>query len=556
MPVRECSRRLRLASLPSFLSMRLLTLAILTLAILGSSLAAAQSISNVTVSKKPGTQQQTTEFTLKITGKDFGSNKTTISVAVAPKAPILQAPTVTDVSLGGSTIIATFIAPDSYDPSTVTVAVNGTSGDPYVLSTTAGLSDAQVSIRVYRSVIDPRNAADIFGRRIARRFLVFQLNITNRSRDYQFLIQDLSMDLSHVYPTSVGKSPAGQLGGKQELSSVELSLLRGVAEVGQSADRRNTTLRALRGTGNIAAGLIGIAKFGVSYAPSVAVWNGPVLSAYSEIFPDYTINQMNRLNDSAYSANTIVPKQQSKVVTVFLPQAILLNAKQQKEYWKDSTSLWGEVDLRRVVFYVDGGFITNVSDLEPSVTSASIDDAEMKNFQNDKPEVRGSVAGKYLSGTDIKLLNSDLTGVTVRVDGTPTDSKLDFVVNSTSPVPPSKVLKLGVSKKGVDGVKETDIAITYSAAAPTLKTTTVSLTESDTDKALTLTGTNFLPGSTQVVITPADGITVGSVDVQGSTSLSTKVTVTATASTTTSRQLIIVTPGGSTPAVSFTVAKK
>jgi hypothetical protein len=546
MPARELSHRFRIDTLQTLFA---------GLLVLWSSLAAAQSISNVTVSKKPGTQQQTTDFTLKISGKDFGADKSKVSVLVAPKAPILQPPVVTDVSQGGSTVLVTLTAPDDYDPSTVTVQVNGTSSDPYVLSTAAGLSDVQVSIRVYRSIIDPRNAADIFGRRIARRFLVFQLNITNRNRDYQFLIQDLSMDLSHVYPVPKEKGAGPSFTGRQELSSVELSLLRGVAEVGQSEDRRNSLLRTLRGVGNVAAGLIGIARFGKSYAPSVAVWNGPVLSAYSDIFPDYTVNQMNRLNDSAYSANTIVPKQQSKVVTVFLPQAILLTADQQKAFWKDSTSLWDEVDLRRIVFYVDGGFITNVSDLAPTLTSAVIDATDMKNFQNDKPEVKGSISGKYLSGADIKLLNTDLPGVSVRVDGTPTDQKLDFIVNSTLPVAPGKVLKLAVSKKGQDGVKETDVAITYSAAAPTLKADPISLTQGDQDKVATLTGTNFLPGSTQVVISSADGVTVGSVDVKSSTSLEAKVTVTATASTS-NRQITVVTPGGSSAGVAVSIEKK
>jgi hypothetical protein len=180
----------------------------------------------------------------------------------------------------------------------------------------------------------------------------------------------------------------------------------------------------------------------------------------------------------------------------------------------------------------------------------------MKNFQKDKPEVKGSISGKYLSGTDIKLINSDLSGVTVRVDGTPTDSKLDFVINASSPVAPGKVLKLGVSKKGQDGVKETDLAITYAAATPTLtKLDPATLTQGDQDKVVTLTGTNFLPGSTQVVVAPADGVTVTSVEVKDSKTLEAKVSVTATAATS-NRQVTVVTPGGSSSGSTLTVEKK
>ena len=540
MPARELAVRFRTNTLQVFLS---------GLLVLWSSLAAAQSISNVSISKKPGVQRQTTDFTLKISGKDFGTDKAKISVVVSPKAPILQAPAVTDVSQGGSTLIVTFTGPDDYDPETLTIQANGTAGEPYVVSTAAGQSDLQKYVRVYRSLLDPKDVEDIFGRRIAKHFVVLQVTVTNRNKDYELLIHDISLDLHGL---ALGKS----FGKKQEVSSIELSLLRGVAEKGQSGDRRNLTLRVLRGVGSVAAGIIGVTDFGTSYAPSVAVWNGPLVAAYADIFPDYTINQMNRLNDSAYSANSIIAKQHSKVMAVFLPQAIFLNPDEMKQFWKDPTSLPEDADLRRIGIFVDGNFITNVEDLAPTLTSAAIEATDMKNFQNDKPEVKGSISGKYLSGTDIKLLNTDLSGVTVRVDGTPTDSKLDFVVNSNLPVPPGKVLKLAVSKKGQDGVKETDVAISYSAALPTLtKADPTTLTQGDQDKVVTLTGTNLLPGSTQVVVAPADGVTVSSVDVKSSTSLEAKFTVTATASTS-SRQITVVTPGGSSAGLALTISKK
>jgi hypothetical protein len=538
MPSGEFAHRFRIYTLHALLSC-LLTIC--------CSLAAAQSISSVSVSKKPGTQQQTTDFTLKISGKDFGTEQSKVSIVVSPKAPIkLPGPAMTSLSQGGTVIVATFTAPDDYEPETVTAQVNGAASEPYVVSASPVKSDQQKYIRVYRALVDPRNIADIFGRRIAKRFVVIQVTVANKNPDYQYLIHDISLDASKLL----------KIQGHYELSSADLTLLRGVAEKGQSADPRNMTLRILRGSGTIAAGLIGVAHFGKSYAPAVAVWNGPLVSAFGDIFPDYTINEMNRLNDAAYTANTLVPKQQSKVVAAFIPQGIFMSPDQQKSFWNDPTSIWDEIDWRQLAVYVDGDFITTVSDVAPSVTAATITDSDMKNFQNDKPEVKGSISGRYLSGTDIKLLNSDLSGVSVRVDGTPTDSKLDFIVNSNLPVAPGKVLKLAVSKKGQDGVKETDVAISYSAALPTLtKADPTTLTQGDQDKVVTLTGTNLLPGSTQVVVAPADGVTVGSVDVKSSTSLEAKFTVTATASTS-SRQITVVTPGGSSAGVALTIDKK
>jgi hypothetical protein len=87
-------------------------------------------------------------------------------------------------------------------------------------------------------------------------------------------------------------------------------------------------LRLFGGIGTAAAGVIGVASFGPSYYESVAVFNGPVISAYMDVFPDYTINQLNRLNDTAYKSNSLIPKEQAKVIVAFIPQAMFVNEKQ------------------------------------------------------------------------------------------------------------------------------------------------------------------------------------------------------------------------------------
>src|SRR6185503_1122864 len=108
---------------------------------------------------------------------------------------------------------------------------------------------------------------------------------------------------------------------------------------------------------------------------AVAVFNGPVINAYSELYPDYTINQMNRLSDSAYKSNTLIPKQQSKVLVAFIPQGAFLTKKQRAQFWEDPTQLYPNyggkfttdapaantppfVDFRRTHALVDGSLIT------------------------------------------------------------------------------------------------------------------------------------------------------------------------------------------------------
>ncbi len=362
------------------------------------------SISKAEVSKTTTTSKpDQATFKVTITGKNFGSDKSKITVVVSPQETLKGSPTVDDVK-NGTTVNATFPAPSTYDLSTVTVSVGGNSSDPYVLtraspSQASGKPNQKKFIKVYRSLLDPKVVSDIFGRRIAQRFVVLQVTIANKNDDYQYLIHDLTLDLQAIMP------PPPKGGKTYEASSADLSLLRGVAEKGQSMDGRNMTLRILRGAGSVAAGLLGVTTFGSSYAPAVAVFNGPAIGAFADIFPDYTIGQMNRLSDSAYSTNAIVPKQQSKVVAIFLPQAIFLNREQRKEFWNDPTTLWAEechksptsetalgttppasktatdsdsaaphcMDLRYLEVLIDGDFISNVpdQDLAPKTPATS-----------------------------------------------------------------------------------------------------------------------------------------------------------------------------------------
>lgn len=337
-------------------------------------------------------------------------------------------------------------------------------------------------IHVYVTLMEPRIVSDTFGKRIAQRFIAIQVTVANHNKDYQWLINDITLDLSKVSNAGVGY-----------IGSAELSLLRGVAEKGQGQDTRNKTLRFFRGIGTIAAGLIGVTSFGPSFPKSVAVFNGPVINAFSEAFPDYTINQMNRLSDSAYSANTLVPTKHSKVMVAFIPQAIFLNKQQMKQFWNDPTGLYPTMDFRQAIPYIDGSFITEVSDLPPVVSSAQFIASELQNFQNAKPIVKGYISGKFLVGTSISLLNQDPKGLSIAPDGDPTANRLNFIIKSDKPVAPGTRLNFEIAN--AQGVQTYTKELGYMPDPPTLNPITPSSGKQGTSVTLTLTGTNFIPGA-------------------------------------------------------------
>jgi hypothetical protein len=347
--------------------------------------------------------------------------------------------------------------------------------------------------------------------------------------------------------------------GQFELSSLELSLLRGVAEKGQGQDRRNFILRLFRGVGTVAAGLIGVAPFGPSYGDSVAIFNGPVISAYMDAFPDYTINQLNRLNDSAYRSNTLVGKQQAKVLVAFIPQPMFMDKKQRELFRSDPIKLFGQIDFRKAEALVDGAFITEVEDMPPLASAIQIEPEEAAKLQDAAPEVRGTIVGRLLSGAKVALTGAVPEGVTIEGEETTDDKRLDFVIKSPKPIPPGTPFTFEVSN--AQGVQTITRPLSYTPKLPTLTGVEPDPAEGEAGSEVTLTlkGTNFIPNTganaraTHVVTQPGSGLRVVSVDVTGSTTLDVTLSIGVGARSGPSQLRVSNAAGQSADSVTFTV---
>jgi hypothetical protein len=406
----------------------------------------------------------------------------------------------------------------------------------------------------------PRIVSDTFGKRIAENFIAIQVTIANHDKDYQYLVNDVSllMEKGKVFVPAESSLFYG---------SAELSLLRGVAEKGQGQDTRNKTLRLFRGIGTIAAGLIGVTTFGPSYPKAVAVFNGPIISAFSEAFPDYTINQMNRLNDSAYAANTLIPAKHSKVMVAFIPQAMFLSKAQRKIFWDDPTALYVDssgncqltikpcVDFRRVRGVIIGDFITELSNIPPTITTVQFLDAELQQFEDPKPVVKGSIIGRFLAGTTLSVLSPDQKGISGTTDGEPNADRLNFIIKSDKPVPPGTHLDFEVSSS--QGSDRYTKELSYMPDPPTLDTATPNSGRQGTSVTVTLRGSNFVPPlgnttNTTVFLSGGDVDVSAPFEVTG-TSLKVKITIGPNASTTVPRELTVKNANSTSPPIPFTV---
>jgi hypothetical protein len=214
-------------------------------------------------------------------------------------------------------------------------------GTPDACATgTAAALEAKGILFVHRSLVLPQEATDDFGYRLGRRFLVYQVSVTNASKDFQYSVSDIVVDLKpifrnlnvHLLNTDSTDRPTP---AAYEASSQDLSMLRGVPEKGQDYDPRNMTLHILQGVGAVGAGISGLTPFSDVMGPSMANFNGAFLQAFTGIFPDHTATQLNRLSDKAFTSNTLVGKLQTKTFAIFIPEQFVMPKIDQKMYWKD-----------------------------------------------------------------------------------------------------------------------------------------------------------------------------------------------------------------------------
>lgn len=348
------------------------------------------------------------------------------------------------------------------------------------------------------SVMAPKNVADVFGRRIAHRYVAFQITISNTSKEYKFLVENITLDLDDIAIDDDLKVPE-----QYKPNSTDLSLIRGISEKGQAYDPRNFILRIMRGAGTVAAGLIGVTTFGSSYDPGVAVFNGPVVTAFANTFPDNTINQLNRLNDSAYQTNILIPKEGAKVVVAFLDQAMFMGKDLRKKFYDDPMTIVDKIDFRRAIPNLYGIMVTDALDQPPFVTQVVISTSQMEGFLKAPSQVEGQIIGRNLIGAEIELSNPP-DGVSIQKKGTPDNNSLLFTIDVKKQVPNETRLRF-VLKKQNELVKQ-DFDISYVTLPPRVSSISLDeLLQGDKDRTVTIKGSNFVDGVTKVEIEKQNG---------------------------------------------------
>ncbi len=402
-------------------------------------------------------------------------------------------------------------------------------------------------VDIYVTLVNPQDVSDVFGKRISRRFFAFQVTVANNSKEYQYLIHGITIDIPKAVEKAEKAISAIEASDPQKtskiaslnefksrltvftggltayrMSSIDLKLLRGVAEKGSYLDTRNFIIRALRGIGTIAGGIIGVASFGSSYAPSVAAFNGPFISAAESTFPDYTVNQLNRLNDAAYTANSLVPRQQAKVMVVFVPQPFILNKEESKKFYKEPSFFKDSLGIFTATIEVGGSFIKELEGLPPAGVQVLID--KPGDFQEVGREVTGCITGKYLKGASVTLTGDPpLDGVQLEVKGEATNSLCPFIIKHKDPIKPGLRLELLVANK--DGNQILVYPVNYVPAPPSIEKITPAEGEQGKIIKLAIEGKGFIPGYTTLFCKESRNITFGQWTVEDNGSIQVEMTI-------------------------------
>ena len=368
---------------------------------------------------------------------------------------------------------------------------------------------------LYKTLMPPSRVQDMFGRRIAKGYIAIQVTIINKSKQFELVIHDVSINYCK-FLVAAGNPDANKEGEYCESSSQDLTLLRGPAEAGRVQSPRNRTRRIMQGVGTVAAAIAGFPNVGPSFAQVVAAFNGPTIAAYETIFPDPSIGHLNRLNDSAYAANTVVGKEQAKVFVAFIPQELLLSKSERTTFWKKPAELFdhdtnnpNNKDLKHLEVAVDWEHIVTLDEVPPIISDVVIDETHMRNFLTAEP-VDGYVLGRFLHGASVAIVQSGSLGLEVVVNGTEesTDNRLHFTISPTRFVPPNRTLTFQVlRKKQLSAFNKT---LTHRVPTPTL----LSMTKSDgsnaegipdTDVAVNLEGTGFYAGDVEIIVERVGG---------------------------------------------------
>lgn len=183
------------------------------------------------------------------------------------------------------------------------------------------------------AVLIPRvDARRIFGKEIADNYAVVEVNVGNKSPDASLILHSIFIDYSgwalsgSTGPLMSSKGafarqnsdPFQATTSSSQVASEEYRVVRGQLLDAQMWSRRNWTMRLLTFAGNLAgAYAFSISEKGI--VKGLNAFSGVFVPGLREVWPDGTIEQLNRVSDFGFRSNQVIPRQGSEIIVCFFP---------------------------------------------------------------------------------------------------------------------------------------------------------------------------------------------------------------------------------------------
>jgi uncharacterized Zn-binding protein involved in type VI secretion len=189
-------------------------------------------------------------------------------------------------------------------------------------------------------------ARRIFGKEVAQNYAVVEVIISNRDTKASLVVHSVFLDYSKWLLSGTSNANRKPLSGldpsqaatiSSQVASIESRLVRGELLDAQQWTARNWTIRTLTFLGTTAVAFE--FPFSTDVAKGIGAFNGTVVPGASTLWPDGTVNQINRISDFGFQTNKIIPKQSSDILVAFFPIDRFLTKGFRDEFLKD-TAAW------------------------------------------------------------------------------------------------------------------------------------------------------------------------------------------------------------------------
>ncbi len=152
-----------------------------------------------------------------------------------------------------------------------------------------------------------------FGRTIADTYLAAQITIRNLSPNNEFLVHDAELAVD-AYGAQLARFQVGH----------EKEIVRGVLQYGQNYDRQHIFINTVTGIGTIMGAVVAVPSPAIdALTGATGAYTGGLMPVLKTLIPDLTTQNLNMLNDLAFSAasasKVVVPKSGSVPVVLFIP---------------------------------------------------------------------------------------------------------------------------------------------------------------------------------------------------------------------------------------------